>query len=513
MYPSKPKIVKDPYTKLFALAKNFELLSSAQQLLEWDQETYMPHGAISVRAQQLELLASLIHKQKTSPSFTKALAKLVDLETGMILQQDLTLPQRAALREWRRDHLKMVKLPASFVKTFSKTTSTAIHAWAKAKKENDFRAFSPHLEKIVGLSQKKAEILGYREHPYDALLDLYEPEMTSAYLSPLFARLKTELTQLLKEIQAKPAMKDDFLHNNFPPTKQLDFSRILLQAMGFDSKTFRLDESNHPFCVGIHPTDTRMTTRLHPTYLMSNIFSTLHEGGHGLYNKNRNPGEFGSPLGDPISLSIDESQSRWWETRIGRTTPFWRYFFPILQDYFPEQLKTISFEDFYRAINTVQASFIRVEADEVTYSLHIIVRFEIEKALVEGTLKVRELPEAWNAKMQEYLGITPSNPAEGCLQDIHWSMGGIGYFPTYTLGNLYAAQFFETFEKQNPTWQEKVAKGELGFIERWLRDNIHQYGKQFTAADTVMRITGSPLSEKPFVDYLKKKYTRLYQLN
>jgi len=512
MYPSKPKIVKDPYTKLFALARNFAILSSTEQIIGWDQETYMPSGAITIRSLQLEQLASLVHKQKTSPAFAKALGKLIDLSTGEILANNLSSRQISAVKEWRRDYLKMVKLPASFVRTFSKVTSTAIHTWARAKTENNFRAFAPHLEKIVTLSRKKAEILGYHDHPYDALLDLYEPEMTSGYLTPLFARLKTSLAQLLKEISTRPQIRQDFLHQHFPKDKQIEFSHLVLRAMGFDEKTSRLDLSNHPFCSGVHPTDTRMTTRIDINYPMSNILSAIHEGGHGLYNMQRNPEEFGSPLGEPISLSIDESQSRWWETRIGRTLSFWRHFFPLMQKSFPEQLQSVTLEDFHRAINIVEPTFIRTESDEVTYSLHIIVRFEIEKALIDGTLKVKEVPDAWNAKMQEYLGITPKTFAEGCLQDIHWSMGGIGYFPTYTLGNLYAAQFFQAFEREYANWEERVSKGELGFIRDWLRMNIHQYGKEFSAAETVMRISGTPLSEKPFVDYLRNKYTRLYQL-
>lgn len=514
MYPPKAKTVKNPYTKLHALSRNIALLSSTEQLLEWDQETYMPGGAIAVRAGQVELMASLTHKQKTSPAFSKALAKLIDIDSGRILSGGLSPAQIASVKEWRREYLQVAKLPSSFVKSFAKTCSTAVHAWTSAKKRNDFHEFSPHLKKIVSLTRKKAEILGYKEHPYDALLDLYEPDVTCAYLTPLFARLKTGLTELLKKISTRPTVSEDALYGNqFPLEKQLEFSHLLLRAMGFDEKTSRLDQSHHPFCVGLHPSDTRMTTRVDPSYLMSNIFSTLHEGGHGLYNKHLNPEEFGAPLGKPISLSIDESQSRWWETRIGRSLPFWRYFFPLLQKTFPEKLESLSLDQFHRAINVVKASFIRTESDEVTYSLHIIVRFEIEKALLDGTLEVKELPDAWNAKMQEYLGIVPNNYATGCLQDIHWAMGGIGYFPTYTLGNLYASQFFRAFEKTHENWKERVAKGELGFISEWLRTNIHQYGKEFSAAETLMRITGAPLSEKPFVDYLHEKYGQLYSIN
>lgn len=504
--------MKDNYSKLHELSKTAALLHSIYYLLEWDQETYMPEQAIGVRSMQAELMANLEHKQKTGPAFGKALAKLIDLESGAILDSSLSPEKRAALREWRRDYLKQKKLPASFVKNFTQTTVRSVHAWQAAKAQNKFREFAPHLNKIVTLLRKKADRLGYADHPYDALLDLYEPEMTTAYLTPLFSRLKNVLTQLVKTIHAAQAPREDFLFGNFPGEKQIEFGHLLLKAMGFDPKTSRLDQSVHPFCTGLHPKDTRMTTHLHRDSLMSCIFSVIHEGGHGLYNMGFKEENFGTPLAESISLGIDESQSRWWETLIGRSRSFWQHFLPLLQAKFPEQLGRVSLDEFYPAINAVKPSFIRVEADEVTYSLHVIVRFELEKALIEGSLKVKEVPEAWNAKMAEYLGITPKSDREGCLQDIHWAMGGIGYFPTYTLGNLYACQFFTAFEKQHPNWKDLVARGELGFIRTWLHDNIHQYGKQYTAAEIVQRITGSPLSEHAFVTHLENKYRALYKL-
>lgn len=502
----------DNYKKLHELSRSVALLHTIQNLLEWDQEIHMPPGAVEIRSQQTELLASLAHKQKTSPSYAKALGKLIDLASGEILDASLQADQKAALREWRRDYLNEKKLPASFVKTFAKTTALSMHAWAKAKENNDFASFAPYLEKIVKISRKKAELLGYKEHPYDALLDLYEPGMTTAQLTAIFDRLKNALTSLVKAIRSKPVINEEFLKGSFSPEKQNAFSNLLLKAMGYNKETSRLDLSVHPFCMAMHPTDVRMTTRLHPDYLMSNIFSVIHEGGHGLYNLGFKIENFGSPLAESISLGFDESQSRWWETRIGRSESFWHHFFPLLQKEFPEKLASVSLQDFYKAINIVQPSMIRVEADEVTYSLHVIVRFELEKELIAGTLRVKDLPKAWNQKMHAYLGITPANDAEGCLQDIHWSMGGIGYFPTYTLGNLYAAQLFEAFEKSFPTWQERVSKGELGFIRTWLTENLHQYGKQYNAETTLIRVTGQPLTEKPFVNYLQKKYQKIYEL-
>ncbi len=501
-----------PYNKLHALSKNMTLMNSIHTLLDWDQETYMPKEAISLRSQQIEIMASLVHRQRTSKGFAKALSALIDINTGEVVDSSLTAPQVAALREWRKDYVRAIKLPNAFVKQFAKTTSAASHAWVLAREHNDFKAFAPHLEKVVQLSRKKADILGFTEHPYDALLDLYEPEMKTSFLTPLFSKLKLSLTQLLKDISVKPAFSEDFLYRHCPRHNQLEFAHKILHKMGFSTATSRLDTSNHPFCSGMQPKDTRMTTRVHPDNIMSNIGAVLHEGGHGLYNMNLPMEQFGSPLGEQVSLGIDESQSRWWETLIGQSYSFWQAFFPLLQKEFPEQFGGVVLDDFYHAINSVKPGFIRIDADEVTYNLHIVVRFEIEKALIEGTLKVKEIPDAWNSKMREYLGISPEFAAQGCLQDIHWSLGYIGYFPTYTLGNLYSVQFFEVFEKAHPNWKEHVAAGALDFVRDWLKENIHQYGRQFSPGELCERVTGKSLSQEPYINYLTKKYRKLYNL-
>jgi carboxypeptidase Taq len=503
---------KDAYAKLLELSKNTALLTSIQALLDWDQETYMPKDAIHARSLQIELLSGLLHKAKTNPQFTKALNALIDVETGEIQDDRLTPLQIAALREFRRDYLHDSKLTSAFIKNFSKTTSTAIHAWKSAKDHNDFREFAPHLEKIVSLSRKKADLLGFKDHPYDALLDLYEPEMKTSYLIPLFTQLKLKLTYLVQQIAACPQPATDFLNGEFPKYKQMNFSHQLLRAMGFHGDTSRLDLTHHPFCTSLHPTDVRMTTRIHPDNPMFNIFCILHEGGHGLYEMNLNKDFYGTPLCSAISLGIHESQSRFWETLIGHSLPFWEHFFPRLQEEFPEQFNAIALPDFYQAIHTVKPGLIRIQSDEVTYNLHIIVRFEIEKALIEGSLKVRDVPGAWNEKMREYLGISPSFDGEGCLQDIHWAMGGLGYFPTYTLGNLFAAQFFAAFEKAHPDWKAKISQGQVDFIREWLKENIHQHGRQYTSSELCQKVTGKPLSAEPFINYLEGKYKTIYHI-
>lgn len=484
-------------------------MESINSLLEWDQETYMPASAHAVRALQIELMATLSHQEITSAAFRKHLSKLVDLETGQILASDLSFHQKRALREWYRTYKMAIALPASFIQDFAKLSSESMIVWAEARKENNFQKFAPFLEKIVSLSQKKAEFLGYQEHPYDALLDAYEPDMTTKQIENLFKKIKKGISSLLLSIASKKEIDNSFLFGKFSAKNILAFSHFLLKSLHYDFSKGRLDLSVHPFSSGLHPFDSRITTRIHNTSLFDPISAVLHEAGHSFYEMGMDASHYGSPLCESISLGIHESQSRFWETRIGQSKPFWKYFFPHLKKFFPK-LKNISLDQFYKAINKVQPSFIRVEADEVTYSLHIILRFELEKRLIEGSLTVAELPEAWNASMYAYLGIIPSSDREGCLQDIHWSMGGFGYFPTYTLGNLYAAQFFEIFQQTFPDYEKRLALGDFLFARQWLQENIHQHGKTYSAAELLKNITGKKLTEVPYIHYLEKKYQGIY---
>jgi carboxypeptidase Taq len=506
---------QEHYQAILSISKRAAIYNSVQSLLEWDQETYMPAEAIEFRGMQTEAMASLVHQQRTSPEFGKALGQLIDLSTGQILDNNLSTAQQAALREWRRDYMKNIKLPEDFVQDWAKTTSQAIHVWEKSKQKDDFNTFAPHLAKIVELNRQKADLLGYEEHPYDALLDLYEPEAKTSLITLLFTRLKEPLQKQLKQIKASRTYQSsleahDLLKTKFPIDKQWQFAQRLLQALEFQPQKSRIDQSAHPFCLTIAPNDVRMTSTVTENSLLPHLFAVLHEAGHAIYSEGLPTEHYGSPLGEDVSLSIHESQSRWWETRIGHTKAFWNHFYPELQVYFPDPFQSLSLDQFYGLINTVKPSLIRIHADEVTYNLHIILRFELEKALIEGQLKVQDLPEAWNAKMQEYLGITPTRHAEGCLQDIHWSMGAFGYFPTYTLGNLYAAQFFMAFEQKYPQWQTDIAQGKLGFIRDWLKEQIHQYGRQYTSQEIIQRVTGQTLDEKPFLNYLTQKYTEIY---
>ncbi|HSX10240.1 MAG TPA: carboxypeptidase M32 [Chlamydiales bacterium] len=498
------------FTDLRELSVEIHTLNSILGLLHWDQETYMPPGGISPRSHQISLLSTLIHEKKTSRKFKECLGKLANKSTWKPKVKGLSKPDLAMLREWEKDFARATKLPSSFVKTFAQVTSEASQIWSAAKKDNNFKIFAPFLEKIIGLCRQKAEILGFEDHPYDALLETYEPCMTTRKVGAIFDPLQKELRQLLKKIKSSPQIDNRFLQKKVDEAKQTEMSGLILSHLPIDMAFTRLDLSAHPFSMALHPHDSRITTRILPRGFMSNIFSVLHESGHSMYEMGLPLKTWGTPLSEAVSLSIHESQSRWWETLIGRSLPYWRHTYPLLQKILPA-LKKVPLDRFYRAINKVTPSLIRVEADEVTYCLHVIIRFEIEKQLISGTLNVSDLPDAWNAKMEEYLGITPPNDAQGCLQDIHWSLGDFGYFPTYALGNLFAAQFFTAFAKEYPDWEDEVGKGNLGFIREWLKENIHQWGRMYNSEELAKRVTGKPLSEAAYCAYLKKKYSALYK--
>lgn len=500
------------YSKLLQQSHHARVLIGISHLLDWDQETYMPAGGAAHRAVQLSTLAGLIHEKKSGKKFKSSLEKLIDIPNGTVLAKNLSIEKQAALREWRRDYILENALPKKFVTDFAKLSSQSVLIWRDAKNENSFKKFAPQLEKIISMSRKKADYLGYKDHPYDALLDQYEPNMTTKEVSRIFADLKTSVVDLLKKISHVKQIDDSFLHGNFAHDKQLDFAHLILKDMGYGLDHGRLDISSHPFSSASHPSDSRITTRFHKTSLISCVSVILHEAGHALYEMGLPAEHYGSPLGDAISLGIHESQSRWWETRIGQSLPFWKHYLPLLKETFKGKLDSTDLATFYKAINKVEPSLIRVEADEVTYPLHVILRFELERALIEGSLKVKDVPEAWNAKMQELLGITPTSDAEGCLQDIHWAMGGIGYFPTYTLGNIYASQLFESFANKHSDWEQRVATGDMNFITKWLHEAVHKHGRQYSSHEILKMATGKEPTAAPYINYLQNKYKDIYSL-
>lgn len=490
-----------------ALVNEIHDLQGTQAMLGWDLETYMPEKGSSLRAKQLATLAKISHNMMTSPEMEDHLRNL--RQPGVVDKLD-TMSQ-ALVREVGRSFDKNKKIPLELLQEMVETTAEAHKTWVEARANKNFKQFEPVLRKIVSLNQRMAEAQGYEDSPYDALLDEYEPGLTVKQLDPLFAKLKAEIVPLLKAIQNSGYTPETgFLHEGFFPTdKQMEFSRMVLRDMGFDFEAGRLDLAPHPFSSGVGSLDVRLTTRVDERDVFSALSSSMHEGGHGMYEQGVNPALNRTPLAEGTSLGIHESQSRMWENQVGRSKAFWQHYFPKLREAFPD-LKNTDADKFYHGINRVRPSFIRVESDEVTYNLHILLRYEIEKALIEGSMKVDEVPEAWAAKTREYLGITPANDAEGALQDIHWSHGSFGYFPTYTLGNLYSAQFFHTAKKQNPELESQIAQGNLQVLKTWLNKEIHHVGKMESAETIVQRVTGEPLNASYFVDYLWQKYGDIF---
>ena len=487
-------------------------IQSAAAVLSWDQETYMPAGGGAARAEQIATLEGLAHQKLVSAELETLLTEWIDPATGQAADS-WDEPSRSLLRETWRDFSRAKKLPSDFVIRLSRECSLAQQAWVTARDESRFSKFLPSLKTILGLKRDEAQYLGYRNSPYDALLDTYEPGSTIAQLAPLFTQLRERLVPLLRRVQGSTVIIDDrCLHQSFDPSKQVEFGRLVLTAMGYDFERGRLDLSAHPFTTSFHPTDVRVTTRVFENDLPSCLFSCIHEGGHGLYDQGLDPRYYGSPLGESVSLGFHESQSRLWENCVGRSRAFWHCFYPLLQQTFPHQLADVPLDRFYAAINRATPSLIRVEADELTYNLHIMVRVEIEQALIEGRAEPDELPGLWNEKMQSYLGIVPERDAEGVLQDVHWSMGAFGYFPTYTLGNLYSVQFFEQAALELPELEEEMRAGHLLPLRRWLEQKIHRWGRMFMPDHLARRVTGSGVNPEPFLRYLETKYGELYRL-
>ncbi len=489
------------------------LLKHVSSLLGWDQETYMPSRGIEERAEQISLLETLIHEKITSEAMKEALEGAkekpeIEEETGKeSLFKPLTPVHRAAfLREWDRRVERARKIPKNLVSRLSYATSVGQAKWAQAKKEASFNLFKPYLEEILILTRELAAALEFKDSPYDPLLDEYEPGMKCAILTPLFEQLRKDLAPMLKEIIATSNVDDTCLYLPFPKEAQHAFGERILNAIGFPWERARLDVSVHPFTSTLGRDDVRITTRYNPTYFPTAIFGIIHEAGHGLYDLGFGDDIRGTILAEGVSLGIHESQSRFWENCIGRHRAFWTYWFPILKNEYLPALEQVPFDTFLKSINRVRPSLIRVEADEVTYPLHILLRYKLEKALIEDTLSLSDLPAAWNDGMEELIGIRPSHDGEGVLQDIHWSMGSFGYFPTYALGTLYAAQFFSSLLKQYPLVLREVEQGKFGTVVQWLKENVHVHGKVFPAEELCRKVSGSSLDSNYFLQYVREKY-------
>jgi carboxypeptidase Taq len=481
-------------------------LRSTRSLLFWDQQTYMPGGGVAGRAEQVATLSRLAHEM------------LTDDETKSLLdasgEPDPSSEEGALLRRALRDYERATKLPAELVAETSRATALAEPAWVRAREEADWPLFAPHLEKILALKREAAEALGYEDHPYDTLLDAYEPGAEKARLEVMFKELKEGVLPLIRAVVAKGDGKDRAapLKGAFGEAGQEEFGRAVISAFGYDWERGRQDRSVHPFCINFGPGDVRITTRFDGGWLAPALFGTMHEAGHALYEQGVDPSYARTPLGGGTSMGVHESQSRLWENLVGRSRAFWSHYYPKLREVFPEVLGGIDAREFYGAINALEPSEIRVEADEVTYNLHILLRFELEVALIEGSLSVADLPAAWNSKMEEYLRVIPKDDSAGVLQDIHWADGLFGYFPTYVIGSVLSVQFFGAALKAHPEIPEETRSGRFSTLLGWLRENVHRHGSRYYPDELVERATGRPLDTAPYLRYLEDKFGELYDL-
>jgi len=490
--------------RLRELDEEIQLLDHTAALLEWDRETYMPEAAVEERSEQLALLEGLRHEMATSADIGELLEAA---ESGGAAEE----VDRAFLREMRRRHERLARIPADLAKRIAREATLAHAKWVKARAAADFAAFAPSLQKLLDLTLEKAERLGYQEERYDPLLDEFEPWMKTREVAEVFAPLQEQLKALLGRICASDrAMEEAPLHRAFDLVKQRRFADEVLAEMGLPAAESRMDLSAHPMTTAVGRSDVRLTNRYHERFISTGIFGCIHEGGHALYELGFAPELRGTLLAGGASMGIHESQSRMWENMIGRSEPFWQCFFPRLQGLFPQSLGDMDERSFYCAVNRVAPSLIRTEADEVTYNLHIVLRFNLERLLFAGKLAVSDLPDAWRAQSRELLGIEPESDDQGVLQDIHWSEAMFGYFPSYCLGNLYAAQLFEAMCRDMPDVPAALGRGRLRDILTWLRENVHRHGRIYPAGELCRRITGKGLTAAPFMEYLNRKFGGIY---
>lgn len=487
------------YAALAARMRQAALLESTEGLLHWDRQTGLPPKAASWRADQEAGLALWVHRLTASPEVGDLLSRAASLPAAA----DASSPEAVNLREWARDYERRRRLPDEFVEEFARTCSAAERAWEEARRFDDFPLFAPHLSRVRALAREKADRLGFRDHPLDALLEDYEPGLAVRDVEALLRPLTKRLRNLLERIGSRGNAL--LLRRSAPLEAQKALCREALEQIGFDFAAGRLDESAHPFTTRLGPRDVRLTTRYDENDFSVAFFGALHEGGHGLYDQGLPPEHYGTPRGEPASLSVHESQSRLWENRVGRGEAFWEFFLPRLKARLPA-FDGVGLPDLLFAVNAVAPSLLRTESDEITYNLHVVLRFEIEKELLEGSLEVSSLPERWREGMRSWLGVVPETDREGCLQDIHWSGGAFGYFPTYTLGNLFSAQLWEAAERDLGNLDAQHRRGDFRPLQEWLRDRVHRWGRTFQSVELVRRACGEDPSPEPFLRYLEGKF-------
>ena len=484
-------------------------LNGVVALLGWDQQTYMPEQGAEDRGLQIEAISRMIHQKSTSDKLAKLLADLQPYTA----QLDPTSDDACLIRKATRQMEKQKKVPVKWVAEFARITTLAQSAWEKAREGSDFSAFQPFLEQIVEKRREYASFFAPYDHIYDPQLDDFEEGMKTADVMDVFNGLRSKQVELVQRISQCRQVEDGFLHQTFDEQNQWDFGVEVMSAIGFDWKRGRQDRTAHPFTNTIGFDDVRITTRFLTNYMPSSFFSSVHEMGHALYEMGFKRSLGRTLLATGASMAVHESQSRLWENLVGRSLSFWTHFYPRLQSYYPSQLKNVSMKQFYQGINQVKPSLIRVEADEATYNLHIMLRLELEIQMLEGKVRVCDIPEAWNASMKAYLGLTPPDDARGVLQDVHWAFGGIGYFPTYTLGNVISAQIWETVHRDLPDLDGQIEQGKFDSLLAWLRENIHQHGAKYEPQDLVQRVTGSKINPQPYLNYLENKFKQIYPLD
>lgn len=500
----------NPYLELREQLLGVTYLGAIERFLDWDLNVNVPSAGHGARAAIMGYIAGLGHEKFISTQFEDTLMKATEMAKNGKLRDD----EKLVVLKTLSDFEKAKKLPVKFIAELVQLCGEAHEVWTEARAKSNFKLFEPYLIRIVQAKRQEAEYLGYEGSPYDALMDDFEPGLTTEFVSGIFVGLRPFLISLLGEIKGSGAkISKKFLSRKYPIIKQSEFTRMVVEKIGFDFRRGRMDVSVHPFCESVHPTDVRITTRFKERdFTNQALLSLLHEAGHGLYEQGLLEEYFGTPLGEAVSLGIHESQSCLWENQVGKSLQFWTYFYPKLKQTFPRQLRDVSLEQFYKAINVVEPSFIRVDADEVTYNLHVAIRFEIERDLIEGNLEVKGLPDIWNRKMEEYFGLKVTKDADGVLQDIHWSAGLFGYFPTYTLGNLYCAQLFAAAKKWLPDLDNEIVKGNFTSLREWLRSNIHVHGRRYSPEELILKTTEDKPMQTYLIDYLDRKYSDIYNL-
>ena len=494
---------KELYSQYKTKMQKIADVKYASAVLQWDQETYLPPKGNDIRGRQLATLSEIAHQQFTDDTTGALLNELVT-------KNGLDDKEQKNVELSLYDHNKSKKLSSDFVRKMSETVTKSFHAWIQARKDNLFAGFEKPLDELIQLKKQEAEMLGYEHHPYNALMNDYDKGLTVAIVDSVFADLKPQLSTLLGTIKNKTQVDNSFLHQHFDKDSQWQFGVEILKQMHFDFEAGRQDISEHPFTINFNNADVRITTRIDEKDLGNMAWSCIHEGGHALYEQGLPAEEYGLPLGEYCSLSIHESQSRLWENCVGRGLAFWQHNMPLLKKFFPKQFNEMDAERFYKGINKVQPSLIRTEADELTYHFHVMIRYDIEKMLIDGSIKTKDIPAYWNEHYEKYLGLQVPDDKRGCLQDVHCSHGSFGYFATYSLGSLYAAQLYAAYGRQNASFEKELASGNNTGLLQWLRQQIHRHGRYYTSEELCNKATGETLNSKYFMDYANKKYNDIY---